>query len=100
MLEQDDERKNNHNYGFSVELNSWHRQMASSYGSLSVTSSGLYEDNLTIDRVIDGGGNVTSELVYITGSRSGSRAKLYTYTGPFSSDGKATTTVVSESVVP
>lgn len=101
MAEQDDEKKNNHNYGYAPELNQWHRQMSASQGALSVSNSGLYEDNLTITRTLSGG-NVATELVHVTGAIAGSRAKLYTYTGPFATDGtgRATVTVVSESVVP
>lgn len=64
-------------------------RLGSIRGAAYVTSNPLNDDNITVERTIVGG-NVTQELYYVTGSPSGSRAKLIVYTGPWSTLGKAT----------
>lgn len=64
-------------------------RLGTTRGASYVSTSQLNEDNITIERTIIGG-NVTQELIYLSGEPVGGRAKLIVYTAPFSTDGKAT----------
>ena len=75
-------------------------RLGSIRGASYTTSNPLNDDNICVDRTLDGDKNVTSELFYLAGAPSGSRAKQILYTGPFSIDGKATTVRSSDILLP
>lgn len=96
---KDNPSSNNHNYGFSAAGRGWARLASSASGAVVTSSVEYYEDNFIIDRTVDGG-NVTSELIYRASDPVGAYAKMITYTGPFSVDGKASKVVYTDSVKP
>lgn len=95
------ETGNAHPSNFSDALQRWVRAAGTRYGALNTSENPLMADNLTVDKTIGTVGGtkvVLTELWYYTGSPSGSRAKLITYT--YGADPIPTKTVWSESVVP
>lgn len=88
------------NHVFSTAAKGWVKMTASALGTLNASAVPYLEDNYTIDRTLDGEGNVLTELIYLESDPSGSYAKLITYTAPFSTDGKATKVEYSDSVKP
>lgn len=97
---RDNPSSNSFIHGFSEESLGWSRMATSVGGALSTSQIEFYEDNFVIDRTIDGSGNVTSELIYRSSDPVGSYAKLITYTGPWSNDGKATKVTYQDSTKP
>lgn len=99
LPEIDNPAQNNHNQIFSNESLNWQRMRGTMKGAVATSSSAMYEDNITIQRTFNGS-NVATELIFFTNDPSGAPAKLVTYTGPYTVDGKATTVVYSDTTKP
>jgi hypothetical protein len=97
--ETDNPAQNNHNQLFSNASLNWQRLRGTMKGAVATSSSAMYEDNITIQRTFSGS-NLATELIFFTSDPSGAPAKLVTYTGPYTVDGKATTVVYSDATKP
>lgn len=99
LPEGDNPAQNNHNQLFSNASLNWQRLRGTTKGAIATSSSAMYEDNITIQRTFSGS-NTATELIFFTNDPSGAPAKLVTYTGPYTVDGKATTVVYSDATKP
>ncbi len=97
----DNEATNAQNYGFSFELQRWTRSAGTKFGATNTFENTLYADNLTVDKTyttVSATNVVATELWYFTGTPTGGRAKLVTYT--YSGIALPSKVVWSDSVVP
>lgn len=97
----DNEATNAQDYGFSFELQRWVRAAGTKFGASNTFENPLHADNLTVDKtyaIVAATNVVATELWYFTGTPTGGRAKLVTYT--YGAIALPTKVVWSDSVVP